>query len=129
MASKGIVIKEDADKLGVFLNGIIFETEEVARKTLREAAALTKDAVIRHLPRSNNDKEGHVHMQDDVHASVRKSKDGGLYASVKGGKKTGTLWHLVNDGTYHSRATHFMDKAMAEVGPEIEAILDKEMGG
>ena len=129
MASKGIVIKEDTSGLDVFLTNTITQTEKSARKTLKEAADLTKAAIIKNLPRSNISKEDYVHMQDDVQAGVRTNKDGELYASIRGGKKTGTKWHLLNDGTHNMNATHFMDKAMAEVGPQIEAILDKEMGG
>ena len=124
----GLRIKEDKDGLDLFLSDIITRTEKSARKTLKEAADLTKAAIIKNLPRSSISKEDYVHMQDDVQAGVRINKDGELYASIRGGKKTGPKWHLLNDGTYNMSATHFMDKAIAEVGPQIEAILDKEMG-
>ena len=66
-------------------------------------------------------------MADDVVIKTGKDKYGYRYAKVGGGKRTGTLWHIVNDGNYKNNATHFMDNALSEVNGEIELILDQEL--
>lgn len=52
-------------------------------------------AVIRNLPLS--DKQ-HPHMKHHVTHSVRVSKNGTTYVSVRGEDATGYKWHMVNDG-------------------------------
>ena len=121
---------EDSDALQVFLNGIEKATEEVEDRYLKRAGQATKDmvkGVLGKLATKNNNID-YKHMKDDVHLNIKKDKFGYKVARVAGGKKTGTKWHLVNDGTYRSEATHFMDWTvkMLEEG-ELESIFEEEM--
>ena len=71
----------------------------------------------------------YVQMDDDVKVAVKKSKSGDIYVSVKGGKYTGFKWHFLNDGTrnkdgsVHTPATHFIDRALEQSRAEIDKII------
>lgn len=119
-----MIVEENGPQLEVFLQGIVMETEEGTKKFLQDSNKFMKQALIRHMKRSDYEGKGHVHMQDDIKTSVRKDRDGEMYASVRGGKKTGTLWHLVNDGTWGHHGSHFIDKALADYDSERDAIAD-----
>ena len=76
---------------------------------------------------ANSKKRRRVHMADDVRTMTKKDKYGDIIVKVQGGKQTGTLWHIVNDGTYRSRATHFMDGALADCEAAVESAVDEEL--
>jgi len=126
---------DERDKLALneFLGEIIAKTEEAKVKCLKAAGEATKNAVSQSVKCSNITDPDHVHIADDVQMSlVADTELGGKKAKIKGGKKTGTLWHIVNDGTYRSKATHFMDKAMQKVESEMDAIIEmscRDIGG
>jgi HK97 gp10 family phage protein len=131
-----MVIKEDAGGIDAFIQSTVTATEEAKNTFLKATAKETKAAVIKHVPKSTpvtlrRGKErtaSHVHMKDDVVASVVEDKKyGGKMARIRGGRRTGTLWHLVNDGTYRSQASHFIDKAMNDVDDMIDGLLDNAM--
>lgn len=67
----------------------------------------------------------YVHMKDDVRTSVKDDNEGAVYAIIRGGKYTAYKWHLVNNGTVNTRATHFMDKAMSMTESEANALIDE----
>lgn len=87
------------------------------------------------MPRSNKIKKKKVpHMQDDVESVIKTSSKGERYVSIRGGKKTGKLWHLVNDGHVAEDGTvvggkHFIEAAMAQSDREIEDIIDSFLEG
>lgn len=70
------------------------------------------------------------HVKDDVSYTVRKSSDGNLYVSIKGGKKTGYKWHFINDGHVARDGrtwvpgTNFMEKALLKAQGEVELIIN-----
>lgn len=113
------------DELG--FNDIISAAKSVEDATLKESANIVKKEAQNKLEsiKTNLTK---VHMYQDVHATTTTDKYGKKVAKVGGGKATGTLWHLVNDGTYKSKPTHFMDNTLSATESEIEKLLDKEMG-
>lgn len=85
--------------------------------------------------RKNYDKTvPYVQMDDDVTFSVRKSKSGDIYVSIKGKKYTGYKWHFLNDGTrnpdgtVHTAATHFMDISLTRARGEIEKCVNELVG-
>ena len=94
-----------------------------------------KGTVQGNLPRSNKIKKKRVpHMQDDVEYVIKTSRKGERYVSVRGGKKTGKLWHLVNDGHVAEDGTvvsgkHFIEAAMTQADREIENIIDSFLEG
>lgn len=121
--------EKDKDGFNVFLSAIITDCEETERKMLREAGNKAKERIVANLNRHKRALavryKNRPAMADDVKVSVRKDKYGDLVARVGGGKMTGTLWHLVNDGNLHSTATHFMDSAIKELDNSIDGIWDE----
>ena len=124
-------IERDSNAFEVFLKGISAESEEAERKMLKEAGEHVKKAVVANLNRHRRTLakryKGRPAMADDVKVSTKKDIDGNLSARVQGGKWTGTLWHLVNDGHLHAQPTHFMDDALKSLDGDIDDMWDKVM--
>lgn len=118
---------EDSDKLEAYLGSIETDCEKAGETVRKEGSKIIKAKAIGELNRlrSKNNKAGHTHMADDVIISTRKDKWGDSITRIQGGKKTGTLWHLVNDGTYNANATHFMDKTIKSAESELNSMVDK----
>lgn len=100
------------------VNATISVTEELAELAKKEAIIelhkLKRKGV---LPKKRK-----FHMyQDVVIVSSRRYKR----MEVGGGKETGTLWHIVNDGTYRTNATHFMDNVVNRIDAVAEAVWNK----
>lgn len=118
--------------------GGIRESLQVMQKSLgygREQCLKTigltvKANVEENLPRSHKEKKKRIpHMKDDVKYEIKTSRGGERYVSIRGGRKTASLWHLVNDGHVAEDGTvvagnHFIDKAVAQSEKEIEQIVD-----
>lgn len=129
----------DSDKLEVFLSSISNDAYAVKQQTLKRSGETIKQEVIKALPRSSKEVDQafyggkyqyktHIHMQDDVKVVMDMNGLYGDQVKVRGGRATGTLWHLVNDGTSEAKPTHFMDKAQDAAEPLIDKILEDEMG-
>ena len=118
---------EDADKLKGLLDELKDAPPQAATRYLKRAALVVRDKVIANLGRSNIGDPDYVHLKDDVRTRKVKDKFGYDVMRISGSKKTGSKWHLVNDGTYKTAATHFMDNALNASDGEIEAIFDEEM--
>ena len=120
-------VVEDSINLQTLINA----SDEAGDRIMKQCASVIKVRVEGNLNSLRTvDKEGksaHTHMADDVVIKTGKDKYGYRYAKVGGGKRTGTLWHIVNDGTYKNRATHFMDNAISQSESEVQAIIDKEL--
>ena len=126
---------EDTDKLEVFLGKLETDCKAAGEEISRKSAEVIKARMVDQLSklktntntrsRSRKDSLNYKHMADDVQIRTVKDEFGGSVVKVQGGKKTGTLWHLVNDGTYRSNATHFMDKGIHEAEAEVEKIIDE----
>ncbi|CAK7084189.1 HK97 gp10 family phage protein [Tissierella sp.] len=123
--------ENDKDSFDVFLSGIEHESKEIEKKMLEEAGERVKEYVVANLNKHKRvlakRYKGRPAMADDVKVSVITDKNGNKVARVMGGKKTGTLWHLVNDGHLHAMGTHFIDGAMARLDGTIEDLWDKIM--
>ena len=122
---------EDSDKLEVILGTISRDCENAGLDAQKECAKVVKREVIRRLDSirtpDEETRQRIKHMADDVQITTTKDKYGDTVVKVRGGKATGTLWHIVNDGTYRSRATHFMDLALSNVENELEQIIDEKL--
>lgn len=118
-------------EIEIFFDEIIGATEEAEERFLKRAAEVEKRNIVRNLNvlRTKTNDPEHKHMADDVNYRIVKDRYGGKVARIRGGRKTGTKWHLVNDGTYRSKATHFIDTAMKQSDEEIEQIFEEEMEG
>lgn len=115
------------DSLEVFLKGIVADSEETEKKILKETGERLKKITIAELNKLRTMKVKGVHMADDVRVSVRTDKYGDKYVRVSGGPRTGTLWHIVNDGNLHSTPTHFMDRALQQMDENIDEIWNQSM--
>lgn len=117
------------DTLEAYLSGVLNDSEEAEKKMLKEAGEEVKAFVVANLNKHRRALsvryKDRPAMADDVKISIKTGKFGERYARVMGGKMTGTLWHLVNDGNLHSTATHFMDGALANLDSNIDKVWDK----
>lgn len=100
----------------------IMETQK--GKIIRECAKVVKANVTKHLARSAVNTPGYTHMQDDVKATIKDDNQGGMVAIIGGGKETAYKWHLVNNGTSKTPATHFADNALSESEEQFNGIVD-----
>ena len=118
----------ESDTLEVALKGIEQASEEVSLEVQKKAGKIIKARVIGELNRIKRSGEKVAsHMVDDVQVITKRDRFGNPLVRIQGGRKTGTLWHIVNDGTYRTRAHHFMDRAVSESEQEIETLIDEEM--
>ncbi|HBT17792.1 MAG TPA: hypothetical protein DEB05_12655 [Firmicutes bacterium] len=121
--------EHNEDTLESYLNGIVKDTEKTEKEMLTEAGNRVKEYIVESLNKHRRALavryKGRPAMADDVKVSVRTDKYGEKYARVSGGKKTGTLWHLVNDGNLYSQPTHFMDEAMNKLDDNIDDIWEE----
>ena len=119
----------DSDKLELFLGRLETDYKMAGEEIQKESAKIIKARVVGQLNRlrTKTKDANHKHMADDVSIRTVKDSFGDKVTKIQGGKKTGTLWHIVNDGNYNTGATHFMDKALQEAEQEIQAIIDAEL--
>lgn len=131
MAFKVEHSEKDGDSFDVFLKSILTESEQAERDMLKEAGEQVREYVVANLNKHRRALavryKGRPAMADDVKISIRTEKWGGRYARVMGGKMTGTLWHIVNDGHLHAMGTHFMDEALARLDGTIDKLWDEIM--
>lgn len=104
---------EESENIRVWLTDVESGICSLAINTIDEYGELAKKTAERELFRLKRQgklpiKRGE-HMHQDV--VISKSKKKGR-VTVGGGKITGTLWHLVDEGTYRMSATHFIDKIL-----------------
>lgn len=131
MAFKVKHTEKEGDSFEVYLKNILTESEQAERDMLKEAGEQVKECVVANLNKHRRALaaryKGRPAMADDVKISTRKDRNGNIATKVQGGKKTGTLWHLVNDGTLHTMGNHFMDEALARLDGSIDQLWDKIM--
>lgn len=137
MATFMMRISDTDNDLGKSMQTIITDVTKVEGLTLNRCANIIKTRVegnLKALKKTHYNKHGaklrrprDIHMADDVVIRSGKDKYGYRYVKVQGGKSTGTLWHIVNDGTFRNTATHFMDNAMSQAETDIQSIIDEEL--
>lgn len=118
-------VKEELGNMGTILAN---ESKPFVTKGVK----IIKAAVIKYLPKSdtpdnatNYDGSAYTHMRDDVKAIVKDDSAGTVYGVVTGGKKTAYKWHLVNNGTSTTKATHFVDNAMKDSDSDLNTLADE----
>jgi HK97 gp10 family phage protein len=126
-------VKQEGESFEVWLNDINKFTDVAQEKILKESATIIKEKAVSELNRirtnDTEEREQYKHMADDVRIVTGTNKYGGKIVKVQGGK-TGTKWHLVNDGTYGGKgARHFIDNALNQTEFEIDNIIDRVLGG
>ena len=101
--------------------------EEEQAKLMKEVGKTIKNEVAECLPKSDKD---HKHMRDDIKITVTGGKNGTSGVIVHGGKETAYKWHMLDDGTrnpdgsVHTPALHFTDKALKRAEATIEKLVD-----
>ena len=127
----------EGDNISAYLDNMMNTCNDVG-KTIRRivAARMKKDVVsqlnaVRYFPKNKDGSPGkrprEIHMADDVHIVTTKDKFGYEVTKVQGGKKTGPLWHLVNDGVYEKAGNHFMDNTLNRADDFIDKSIDDVM--
>ncbi len=122
------------------LNGIVQEIlrsekilESQQTEVMDKIGKAIKKKVEDNLPLSDEHGNGYKHMKRDVKVSVqgKKKKTGTTGVVIHGGKQTAYKWHMLDDGTrnpdgtIHTPALHFTQKALAEAEGEINDIIDQ----
>lgn len=119
--------ESNEDTLEAYLNGVLRDSEQTQDEALRQAGNEVKTYIVRELNRHRRTLakryKGRPAMADDVVMNVKNGT-----AKISGGKKTGTLWHIVNDGNLHSRPLFFMDGALTQMDGNIDRLWDKVDG-
>lgn len=104
---------EESENIKVWLSDVESDIQGAAIETIEEYGDLAKSIAEKELFALRRDGKLPVrrgkHMHQDVKVSKNK-KQGRV--TVGGGKLTGTLWHIVDEGTYRMNATHFIDKIL-----------------
>ena len=114
---------EESVSIENFLAQIKIDSKEHGDKVLDKLADKTVElsiAQLRQISRSGVRYGNRVPMYQDVKKT--KTKTG---RRVGGGKDTGTLWHIVNDGTYRTKAWHFIDNVIRNLDSQIDSILNE----
>ena len=121
----------DDESIDVILKDLPQELQITENEYLKIASKILKDSVIKQLEtlRTKNNREDYKHMAENVTSRIVKDEFGNKIVRIRGGHRTGTKWHLVNDGTFHSEATHFIDKALESADSELEDTIDNMLGG
>lgn len=118
--------EDNEDTLEAYLSSITKDSERTEKEILEEAGEKVKEFIVANLNKHRRTLavryKGRPAMADDVKVTKSKGK-----VKISGGKMTGTLWHLVNDGNLHSSPTHFMDGALARLDGSIDKVWDKIM--
>lgn len=116
--------ESNEDTLEAYLNGVIRDSEQTEKEALEEAGEQVKAYIVKALNKHRRTLakryKGRPAMADDVVMNVKNGT-----AKISGGKKTGTLWHIVNDGNLHSRPLFFMDGALTQMDGNIDRLWDK----
>lgn len=110
--------------------------EQDQQKALEDIGKAIKKEVETILPQSDKYGAEYKHMRKDVKVTIngKKNKTGVTGVTVHGGKLTSYKWHMLDDGTrnpdgsIHTRAIHFTDKALENAAPDIERIIDDLIG-
>lgn len=121
---------EESEPFKAWIEGVGKEGENVVLtvvSALGDYAKKESERQLKHFQRKGKlPKSRNVHMYQDV-KKVTSKKYG--YVSIGGGRYTGTLWHIVNDGTYRNRALHFIDAVLKMIDLEVERIWDDKGRG
>lgn len=117
---------EDTVDLSSWLREIELDTGEYGIEVIDELGDITKkeaEKELKAIERKGKLYSGRTkHLYQDV---IKTKQKKGLVAVIKGGKETGTLWHIVDQGTYRSRPHHFINRVLNSVEGQIDKVLDK----
>lgn len=108
----------------------VLESDQQA--VMEKVGKVIKKKVEESLPKSDEERSGYRHMRSDVKVTIqgKRQKTGVTGVTVHGGKLTAYKWHMLDDGTrnpdgtVHTPATHFTQKALNEAEGQINEIID-----
>lgn len=133
MASR-VIHDDDPDgrKLEEWLKSLGEDAKEAVEEVAEEVTEAATPAIIAELQAVHDSGynigglvEKHPPLFSDV---VKKNLKKKGYWQIKGGKATGKLWHIVNDGTYRTRPRRFMLPAMDAADGAIDSAWEKQRG-
>lgn len=125
----------DDDPSGKRFDHFIEELGNEARiglqKVSEKGAEIAMESARRHLSAIRRAGKLNKYRTHHLDEDVQLFKKGQKY-QIGGGKETGTLWHIVNDGTYRSIGYHFMEKIVEDINSrqaEMWEAGEKELEG
>ncbi|MGD9700677.1 HK97-gp10 family putative phage morphogenesis protein [Acinetobacter sp.] len=129
MSNADIIVEWDFSEIERELEKMGKDIDKLKANATKKAAEVVKAAVERNVGRSNINKPGYVHMQDDVKISALKEDEetGADVREVGGGKKTGYKWRFAEYGTSRWRGNQFMTKSVNETADEVKKIIEEEI--
>lgn len=107
------------------INSVKDKIFNIRKTIISKGVKVIKASVVKNLSRSEIDNPLYTHMQDDVKTTIKDDGQGDIVGIIHGGKKTGYKWHMLNDGTSHSKATHFVEKSLKDVESDLDAIVNQ----
>ena len=117
----------ESESFDKWIRGLENDATQVTVETTEELGdIILEDSVrqLQHLKRQGKLPVNRgVHMYQDVKKTYSKKLK---RVTIGGGKKTGTLWHIVNDGAYRTRATHFIDAVLKNADSKVDEIQDRK---
>ncbi len=129
MGDSGIILEWDFEEIERELEKMGRDVDRLQSRATMKAAKVVKEAVERKVGRSNINRPGYVHMQDDVKISaLREDEELGIKVrEVRGGKKTGYKWRFAELGTSKWKGNQFITKSKNETAEEVKRIIDEEI--
>jgi len=118
-------------KFEIFSGQTAYAVEKAKEQTLKNAAKEGKKIVAGNMPTSIGKRrhQNRKPLSKNVTGGLVPDKIfGGKRARIKGGKDTGTLWHIVDGGTRRSRRRKFLDASMKALDTVTEKELDTALG-
>ena len=127
LMSRMTMISQDTVDLSSWLKQIELDSGEYGIQVIDELGDITKKEAEKELKAIERKGKMYdnrtVHMYQDV---IKTKGKKGLVAVIKGDKETGKLWHIVDQGTYRSKAHHFIDRVLNRVEPRVKSLLDQK---
>lgn len=123
----GMDIKVDDKDVTLWLKEIETSAKETGIEVIDELGDYTKSVTEQELRAIKRTGPLYGKRTKHLYEDVEKKKySKGRTVVIQGGKETRSLWHIVNDGTYRSKAHHFIDRVLNRVEPKVKSLLSQK---
>lgn len=123
----GMDIKIDDKDVTLWLKEIETSAKETGIEVIDELGDYTKSVTEQELRAIKRPGPLYGKRTKHLYEDVEKKKySKGRTVVIQGGKETRSLWHIVNDGTYRSKAHHFIDRVLNRVEPKVKSLLSQK---
>ncbi len=123
-----ISIEVDFSEIINRIKQIDADVKKIEDSATLKAAKHVSEKVKINLPRSSrSNKQGYVHMQDDIKISSKMDEDGDRVRKISGGKKTSYKWRFLEEGTSKMPGTQFATRTAIETQTDVRNIIIEEV--